>query len=320
MWAARVTGLTVGASGKTSTMWGRRRDAMRSHSGSLRLFRLFGIPVLVHWTWFCFPFAPLLLVGRGLGGWAGVGVAFGILCLIVGCLLAHELAHCLVARGFGCRTKRILLIPFGMVGDLERIPREPAQEILVAAAGPVTSACLAGLAWAASQLANYFGPPIALHLEGLCYLLVIFNSMAAAFNVLVAILPSDGGRILRATLFAVLRRWTRLGERRSHLLATKIAVRCVGWPLAALLIGVMIKTGFMVPHLFILLPLLGVAGELELWALRECPEIFDVPDTVSFLPTVQRSPARRPSSRPPPQSLWALEIVLSSEQGARWVT
>jgi len=293
---------------------------MRAKSSSLYLFSAFGIPVLVHWTWFCFPFAPLLFVGRGMGGWVGVGVAFGILCLIVGCLLAHELAHCLVARGFGCGTKRILLIPFGMVGDLERIPREPAQEILVAAAGPVTSACLAGLAWAASLSAKWFDPPIAFHVEGLCLLLAFFNVMAAAFNLLVAILPSDGGRILRATLFAALRRWTRMGERRSHLLATKIAVRCVGWPLAVLLIGVMIKTGFMVPHLFILLPLLGAAGELELWALRECPEIFDVPDTVRFLPAVQRLPARRSASRPPPHSLWALEIVLSSEQGARWVT
>ena len=294
---------------------------MAAMSKSMSLFRLFGIPVRIHWTWFCFPFAVFIGGGWMLDRWTGAIVAFSLLCLAVGSGLVHELAHCLTARVFGCGTGRILLIPFGIVADLNRIPREPAHEILMAAAGPLTSACLAGVAWAGSLLARELHTPIGFHMIEVLYFLLAFNSMVAGFNLLLVILPTDGGRILRATIFAALRRWSRLTDRGAHLLATKIAVRFVGWPLAVIVLVAQVKTGFWLPHLWILLPLLGVAGEAELWALRECPEIFDVPDTVTFLPRPPRwNPGERCSPATQSTSLWGMEVVVSSERDARWVT
>ena len=102
---------------------------------SWKLGRLAGIDVYVHATFF------ILIAWIGLNYWqAGhslasvvAGVAF-ILTLFL-CVVLHELGHALTARRYGIGTRYITLLPIGGIAMLERMPRDPKQEIAVALAG-----------------------------------------------------------------------------------------------------------------------------------------------------------------------------------------
>jgi len=128
-------------------------------------------------------------------------------------LLLHELAHSIVARRLGVQIKSITLFLFGGVAELESDPPSARAEIQIAAAGPLMSLCLAAGFWVLEYLAAVLGLPIAF-IEIASYLSTI-NLVLAIFNLLPAF-PLDGGRILRAAL------WARSGNALS---ATRIATQ-----------------------------------------------------------------------------------------------
>jgi membrane-associated protease RseP (regulator of RpoE activity) len=105
---------------------------------------LAGIPIQVHAT-----FALLLAwiaLSHVLQGHGMMQAAGGLLLIlsIFSCVVLHELSHALTARRFGIRTRDITLLPIGGVARLERMPEKPAQELLVALAGPIMSFAIAG--------------------------------------------------------------------------------------------------------------------------------------------------------------------------------
>src|ERR1700750_3440403 len=112
-------------------------------SGSWRIGRIAGIDIYVHFTF-------LILLAWVVGGHY---MAHGnILDAIIGTLfilalfsivVLHELGHALTARRFGIATRDIILLPIGGVARLERMPRNPRQELLVALAGPAVNVALA---------------------------------------------------------------------------------------------------------------------------------------------------------------------------------
>ena len=201
--------------------------------GSLRLGRIAGIKVFVHWTFFLligWIFTMHMMAGKGPAG-STMGVVF-ILSLFA-CVLLHELGHALAARRYGVATRDITLLPIGGVARLERIPRNPTQELVIALAGPAVNvvialALLVGLAAAygsgithrvAELQSNFFVQLMAVNI-----FLVVFN-MIPAF-------PMDGGRVLRALL----------ARRLDYGRATVIAAR----------VGQGIAVGFAVAGLFVL--------------------------------------------------------------------
>src|SRR5229473_956544 len=123
------------------------------------------------------------------------GVAF------YACLLAHELAHALVARRYGIKVSGISLWPFGGVSRLDGDPPSAGAEALIAAVGPLTSVVIAGLALGL-MVATRASPLVSDVFAWLAYV----NVALALFN-LVPAFPLDGGRLL-SSLF-----WWRLGSR-----------------------------------------------------------------------------------------------------------
>ncbi|HZZ17931.1 MAG TPA: M50 family metallopeptidase, partial [Opitutaceae bacterium] len=114
------------------------------------------------------------------------------------CVVLHELGHSLTAMRFGVNVRRILLMPIGGVAEFDRIPRSPAQELLITVAGPSVNFTIAGLLWCAIKLSGgwefAFGP-----WGDFVVTLLTWNIWVGLFNLIPAF-PMDGGRIVRALL------------------------------------------------------------------------------------------------------------------------
>jgi Zn-dependent protease/predicted transcriptional regulator len=166
---------------------------------------------------------PLVLPGRS--GLAYATAALVAALAFLASLLAHELAHALVARRNGVEVEGITLWLLGGVARLRGGARTPGAEFRIAGVGPLTSLVLALVFTAAAVLARAAGAgglPVAV----LEYLAVI-NLSLAVFNLIPAS-PLDGGRLLRALL------WWRRGDPWSSAVTASRAGRLFGFALIAL--------------------------------------------------------------------------------------
>ncbi|MFA9431636.1 site-2 protease family protein [Egicoccus sp. AB-alg2] len=150
-------------------------------------------------------------------------VMAGIGCLLfIASILAHEVAHALEARHRGLEVPRITLFLFGGVTEMHAASETPRDEFVVAAVGPwISLVCGAAFGlfgtWATWSLPAAAAAPIA-EVAGL---LAWVNVVLAVFN-LVPGAPLDGGRVLRAGLWWLLkdrRRALRIAARAGQALA-----------------------------------------------------------------------------------------------------
>jgi Zn-dependent protease len=156
--------------------------------GSLRLGRLFGIPVYMHFT-FILLLAVVALVQLFQGGIAAAFAMVLLISAVFGCVLLHEFGHALAARHFGIATRDVTLLPIGGLARLERLPSDPRQELWIALAGPAVNVVLVG----------FFAVPAVLFGSAVAAQLMMINLGLVLFNMLPAF-PMDGGRVLRAVL------------------------------------------------------------------------------------------------------------------------
>jgi Zn-dependent protease len=201
------------------------------------LFRMRGVPVLLAPSWWIGSLVVTVLytplVSRllpGTGGWASFGLAATFAALLGGSVLLHELGHCAVALRLGIPVHRVRLFLLGGLSEMARSPREPAHEGWVAAAGPAVSLALS-LVFGALLL--IVAPNNAL------WLLVLecaaANLAVAVFNLLPG-LPLDGGRILRAGVWAITGR-RLLGTRAAVVGGGVVATVLVVWAIIGLAQG-----------------------------------------------------------------------------------
>jgi len=174
---------------------------------SVRIGRLFGIPVEVNASWlFVFVFIvstlsltyfPEAYPGRPVAVDVASGVVTSLLFFVS--IVLHEMGHSLVARAGGTRISKITLLIFGGVAQMEDEPESPGKEFAMAIAGPGMSFALAVVCFSCfvlmyvSGLSNVWWAPLG-------YLAMI-NMSLGLFNLLPGF-PLDGGRILRAGLWA----------------------------------------------------------------------------------------------------------------------
>ncbi|MEU7143912.1 site-2 protease family protein [Nocardia sp. NPDC046473] len=185
--------------------------------GTISLGQVAGIKVGAHWTSIATLGLFTLLLGRSLAGSYGNSAGVWLVAAVgavglLATLLAHELAHSIVARRNGVRVERVVLWLLGGVSELDAEPKDARSDLRIALAGPLTSLALAfGIFGVAVLVGTAAGQSV---LDMLVWLAAM-NLVLALFNLLPGA-PLDGGRVLRALI------WRRTGD---QLYAAAMAAR-----------------------------------------------------------------------------------------------
>lgn len=173
-------------------------------SGSFRIGKILGIPILVNYSWF---------IVFGLITWTLYSYYFpsryphlsstthlfmGVFAslLLFSSIIFHELAHCFIAQKNKLYVGCITLFVFGGVAQLKSEPSSPQVELKMAIAGPLSSLLLCilfGTAWLIT-MSHYEA------LGAIFQYILLINIILIIFNMLPAY-PLDGGRVLRATIW-----------------------------------------------------------------------------------------------------------------------
>lgn len=248
-------------------------------SWSISLFRVCGIRLAVHWT-----FSLLIGYAAWVGWtsadehWLGAAVNVVLVGVFFTFVILHEFGHAFMARRFGVKVPRILLLPIGGMAEFDSIPRQPGRELLIALAGPAVNFTVVGLllffvpfpGHAAFRYLSFThgGAGLFYHellrewgeidlsaREGILQGLMLMNLLMGCFN-LAPVFPMDGGRVLRAVLASKL----------PYLQATQLAAT-IGKVLAAA--GVFVAAFYLRnPQIAALFTFIFIAGEIEFRAVR----------------------------------------------------
>jgi Zn-dependent protease len=199
---------------------------------NLSLGRIAGIHVGLNWSLLvvaaliAWSLATSLLPSASPGQTSGAYWVAGVISAFVflASLLAHELAHSVVASRRGIKVEGITLWLFGGVSRFSGESSSPGTQALYTFVGPLTSLVLGAVFYLIAIAIGGGSHPgiVAATLSWLGYI----NLTLGVFN-LVPAFPLDGGRLLQSLI------WLRTGDR---LRATRIAAR-IGMGFAYLLIA-----------------------------------------------------------------------------------
>ena len=204
---------------------------------ALRIARIRGVDVRLDPTWLVI---AVLVVWSFLARWSLPGRP-GVVALAMalagavgffGSVLAHELGHAFEARHRHLAVHGITLFLFGGVTEMDLHTRRPRDEFTVAAVGPWTSLVLAAAFGLGTAALDWYLPEQFVEVATVTGTLGWLNLGLAVFNIVPGA-PLDGGRVLRAGL------WALLGDRhRAQLIASRAGqlVALVIWGFGAWLV------------------------------------------------------------------------------------
>lgn len=153
------------------------------------------LSVLIYWMLATNTFPRLL---PGLDNDVYQLMSLSALVLLMVSIIAHEVAHAIIAEHYQMPIESITLFVFGGVAEMKGDPSHPKGEFLMALAGPAMSALLAGIFYGAYHTYLLYGDDGAL--PQVMRFLGLLNLLIAAFNIIPAF-PLDGGRALRAVIW-----------------------------------------------------------------------------------------------------------------------
>lgn len=202
-------------------------------TSGIPLFRLFGIQVSLHWTWFIIVY---IAVQQRLGAYASpIWNVLEVLSLF-GIVLMHEFGHALACRSVGGVSEQIMLWPLGGVAFVQPPPR-PGAVLWSIAAGPLVNVVLFPVFYMLTKLV-----PGNTDVGHFIWVLYQINRGLLIFNML-PIYPLDGGQILRSIL------WFFIGPGKSLMVASVIGL--IGAGLGMLLAVAMQDTWLIIIAAFV---------------------------------------------------------------------
>ena len=203
--------------------------------GSIRLGRVAGINLYLHWSWFV---VAMIEISSRRGYYASrVWNVLEYLSLFL-IVLLHEFGHAAACRSVGGKADEIVLWPLGGVAYVAPPPR-PGATLWSIVAGPLVNAILLPVLWGLDIAARHAGwvlemPDLVVFLRTL----LIINVGLLVFNLL-PIYPLDGGQIVRSLL------WFVIGRARSLAAASIIGfigvagLALFAWWMQSVWIGIM---------------------------------------------------------------------------------
>jgi Zn-dependent protease len=203
---------------------------LQLHNGALRLFRVFGIDVYLHWTWVVVAY---FMIKSRTGDYQNPAWAAAEYVSLFAIVLMHEFGHALACRSVGGEANRIILWPLGGIAYVQPPPR-PGALLWSIAAGPFVNLILVpitvGLAiyTHALPVPGTDKPP---DVSQYFFMLAVINAVLLVFNML-PIYPLDGGQIVQALL------WFMIGPARSLLVVSVIGLSVGGAALIAAVVFV----------------------------------------------------------------------------------
>jgi Zn-dependent protease/CBS domain-containing protein len=226
------------------------------HSG-FTIGKIFGIQIRVDWSWLLIFFLVSWNLASALqslhSAWGTLltwGLAISGALLFFISVLAHELAHSVIAQSRGIPVNHIRLHLFGGVSDIQREPESPRGEFIMAILGPFTSLVIGGLlllvtgAIARPAFSSGSSPERILSELGPVTTILVWvgsvNITLGLFNMIPGF-PLDGGRVLRAIL------WRLTGNLQRATQLASWAGQTISWLM--IFSGIMMAFGANIPFL-----------------------------------------------------------------------
>src|SRR4051812_2611534 len=126
---------------------------MPTRRGSIRIFRLFGIDVYLHWSWFLIVLYDIQVASPQYRSYVWNALETLSLFSIV---LMHEFGHALACRQVGGKANQIVLWLLGGVAYVSP-PQRPGATLWSIAAGPLINVALTPILFGIFAFGKYSG-------------------------------------------------------------------------------------------------------------------------------------------------------------------
>ncbi len=177
----------------------------------IQVGKILGIPIYLDYSWFLILALLTWMLAQSyfpneFKNWTEFSywlVAFITSILFFISILLHEFGHSIIAIKYKLKVKRITLFVFGGIAEISKEPPKSSAEFWIAVAGPITSISLAAIFYLLAKVIVHNQ-----YLVASFQYLALINLILAIFN-LIPGFPLDGGRILRAIVWAITKNYTQ---------------------------------------------------------------------------------------------------------------